>query len=148
MVILHKGRRRNKNGFTLIELMIVIAIVGILAAILTPILMRARFMTYHSACVQNERNLGTALELYALENAQLFPDDLADLTLTSNPVIKSIETCPSAGESYTTTYTVDADNKGYLLACPGAHELQLVGLVEPDYPQIRTGIINQYGPNN
>lgn len=143
-MLIHYSKKR-KSGFTLIELMVVIAIVAILAAILTPVLMRARFKTYHSACVQNERNLATALELYSLENDQLFPDDLNSLMVPSgNPYIKFIETCPSTGTSYTAGYTVDPDNKGYLITCPGAHEVQLPALVEDDYPQMRSGILNQF----
>lgn len=143
-MLIHYSKKRKKSGFTLIELMVVIAIIAILAAILTPVLMRARFKTYHSACVQNERNLGTALELYSLENDQLFPDDLNSLVTPGDPFIKFIERCPSTAISYDTTYTVDSDNKGYLLVCPGSHDLQLPGVVDEDYPQIRSGIVNQF----
>lgn len=144
MFILGKKMKRKRSGFTLIELMVVIAIIAILAAIITPILMRARFKTYHSACVQNERNLATALELYALENRQLYPDDLNILATSARPFIKSIETCPSTGTSYSTSYTVEPDFTEYLQECPGAHELQLPGLVEDTYPRMQSGILNQF----
>jgi prepilin-type N-terminal cleavage/methylation domain-containing protein len=142
-----RARNRGAGGFTLLELMIVIALIGIVAAIVTPVLIRARFKTYHAACVQNERNLATALQLYALENDQLFPTDLATIALPPKPFIKEITTCPSTATSYTVGYTVDADNKGYLLACPGQHDVQLAGLVAPDHPQIITGILRAFTPN-
>lgn len=140
-------RRRKQQGFTLIELMIVIAIVGILAAILTPVLMRARFKSYHTACVQNERNLATALELYGLENKQLYPDDIITLTQGTKPYITEITDCPSSGTDYQSTYTVGDDNKSYVIECPGFHEVQLAGTVEDTFPQAIDGQVYQYNAN-
>ena len=144
MFIQSRRIRAHRSGFTLIELMVVIAIIGILAAILTPVLIRARFKTYHSACIQNERNLATSLELYSLENGQIFPDTMDILALGPSPYITHIEDCPSSGISYETTYTVDNGNTEYVIACPGDHEVQLPGVVEDTYPQMANGILNQY----
>ena len=130
--------------------MIVIAIIGILAAVLTPTLVRARFKTYHTACVQNQRNLATALELYALESSQLYPDDLNTLTLVTgnrNPYITGIPDCPSAGVDYSGTYSTNNDSKNYQIDCPGFHELQLPGLVDDTYPRAIDGQVFQYNAN-
>jgi prepilin-type N-terminal cleavage/methylation domain-containing protein len=142
--MIFRRRLRAGRGFTLIELMIVIAIIGILAAILTPVMIRARFKTYHTACVQNERNIASALELYAIESRSLYPPDLTMLTVGPKPFIQSISVCPSNGDSYVDGYTSSDDHTQYVLKCPGVHENQLVGLVDDTYPQAVNGQIYQY----
>ena len=58
---LYKSR---KSGFTLIELLVVIAIIAILAAILFPVFAQAREKARQTACLSNEKQLGTALQMY------------------------------------------------------------------------------------
>ncbi len=136
---------RNK-GFTLIELMTVMAIIGVLAAILAPLFLRARFKTYHTACVQNERNIASALQLYSIENKDLFPTNLDSLVTNPKPVLASVPICPSNAASYTTGYTTQNQNKEYVLACPGVHDTQLPGLVQPTYPHAESGEMFSFGP--
>lgn len=59
---------RTQSGFTLIELMIVIAIIAILAAILIPNFLHARSEAQTSACEGNEKQIATALEEYAVDH--------------------------------------------------------------------------------
>ena len=66
-------RLRAKQGFTLIELLVVIAIIAILAAILFPVFARAREKARQSACLNNQRQIVTALQIYAQDNDEFYP---------------------------------------------------------------------------
>lgn len=64
---------RKRDGFTLIELLVVIAIIAILAALLLPVLSRAIERGNRANCMNNLRQLGTAMQMYAQDNQEDFP---------------------------------------------------------------------------
>jgi prepilin-type N-terminal cleavage/methylation domain-containing protein len=89
------GRARHRRGFTFIELMVAISIIAVLMAIMLPRLVEARYQAYHSACIENERNIATALESYQVDNRG-YPPSL--LTLSQDPAkayISTVPVCPS-----------------------------------------------------
>ena len=58
---------KRQSGFTLVEIMIVVAIIGLLAAIAIPSFMRARTTSQQNACVNNLRMIEDGKERYAME---------------------------------------------------------------------------------
>jgi prepilin-type N-terminal cleavage/methylation domain-containing protein len=60
--------KTKKMGFTLVEIMIVVAIIGMLAAIAIPSFMKARTSSQANACINNLRQIEAGKEQWALEN--------------------------------------------------------------------------------
>jgi prepilin-type N-terminal cleavage/methylation domain-containing protein len=95
-----KLARKNRRGFTLIELMIVIAIIGILAAIAIPNFSKARRQARLKACVSNMRTIEGAIEMYEMDNTatDAIPDFFGDGgVLVTEKYLKKMPECKSAG---------------------------------------------------
>ncbi|MGB9877380.1 MAG: competence type IV pilus major pilin ComGC [bacterium] len=99
-------RTRNRRGFTLVEMMIVVLIIGILVSIALPNFMRARENARTRACAANMKQIQGAIEVWAMDKkkpantgTESFPDPAR---LVSEGYLKTLPRCPSNGEySYT-----------------------------------------------
>jgi type IV pilus assembly protein PilA len=87
---------KRTPGFTLIELMIVVAIIAVIAAIAIPNLLRARIQTNESSAVGNLRSIVGAQMAYNAKNAE-FAVDFADLTGESPPFLTGDWALPKSG---------------------------------------------------
>ena len=91
---------QSKSGFTLVEVMIVVAIIGLLAAIAIPNFVRARANSQANACINNLRQMDSAVQEWALENKK---QSSAAYTLSViKPYLKldssgNIPGCPASG---------------------------------------------------
>ncbi len=98
-------KNNRKAGFTLVEIMIVVAIIGLLAAIAIPNFVKARATSQANACINNLRQIDAAVNQWALETHQVSGAGAPSLTSDLTPYVKlnaanSIPSCP-AGGSYT-----------------------------------------------
>ena len=98
-----KIRTTSRTGFTLVEIMIVVAIIGLLAAIAIPNFVRARTTSQKDACINNLRQIDGAEQQWALENNQLpsaTPNQASLLVYLGHGGVGTWPTCPANG-SYT-----------------------------------------------
>ena len=101
-----KRRTSHKGGFTLVEIMIVVAIIGLLAAIAIPNFVKARNTAQATGCINNLRQIDGAKQTWALEKG-MGPDATPDADALK-PYIKvdknnNIPGCPAQG-----TYSINS----------------------------------------
>ena len=119
------------QGFTLVEIMIVVAIIGLLAAIAIPNFVRARTRSQMNACMNNLRQLDGAIQQYAIENNASGAASVSSTKIqpylgrSSSGTIANV-LCPAdTTKSFATSYSVtDCQTAPACLILPGTHKLQ------------------------
>ena len=119
-----KSSKMRVQGFTLVEIMIVVALIGLLGAIAMPSWVRARTTSQNNACINNLRQIFGATQQWALDNgkgpgATVAPEEIL-------PYLKSAVVCPAGGSAATfgSTYTLTTvSNAAICRIAPTVHAM-------------------------
>jgi prepilin-type N-terminal cleavage/methylation domain-containing protein len=119
-----KIRKSGSPGFTMVEIMIVVALVGLLATIATPTWVHARTQSQMNTCINNLRQIDAAKQQWGLDYKQV-------LTVTPNfsdisGYLKHTVVCPAGGMSATfgSTYSInELSTRPTCQIVPGTHLL-------------------------
>jgi type IV pilus assembly protein PilA len=99
-------QKQSKKGFTLVEIMIVVVIIGLLAAMAVPAFQKVRQNSQNKTVVSNMRQILSAADQYFLENGVTTATVSTDL-VGQGKYIKALNTV--ASETYTDTITQGTD---------------------------------------
>jgi prepilin-type N-terminal cleavage/methylation domain-containing protein len=106
-----KRERSLTKGFTLIEIMIVVAIIGLLAAIAIPSYVHARTNSQTNACIYNLRQIDNAKQNWALENRvdpTATPTDVIIQPYMGRGLAGSLPWCPAdTNTTFASSYNIN-----------------------------------------
>ncbi len=101
---------RNRKGLTLVELLIVVIILGALAAIAIPRITTSATTAKQNACNTNVETLNTSIEMWKMDKGS-YPASVAALAADANYFPDGEPTCPFNSGGTTYPYVMNASNR-------------------------------------
>ncbi len=99
-----KNNSSRRGGFTLVEIMIVVAIIGLLAAVVVPNFAQARDTTRRNVCIENLQKIEGAIQCWSLDSNK---DEGQAVTYSDiRNYLRHAVVCPSGGTSFEDSYTI------------------------------------------
>ena len=118
-----KIKINHKAGFTLVEIMIVVAIIGLLASIAIPNFVKARTTAQMNACISNLRQIDGAIQMWATETKQGESSTVTAADIL--PYLKNAVYCPSGGKTFADSYSMTTvQARPACLKQPSTHKLE------------------------
>jgi len=112
----------STKAFTLVEIMIVVAIIGMLATIAIPNYVKSRGVAQQTTCISNLQHIDGAVQLWAMENKKE-----PEQTVAYNDIsdyLRNAVSCTSGGTSFADSYVITTvDAKPTCVRKPGIHKL-------------------------
>ena len=116
----HRSREYFRSrGFTLIEIMVVVIIIGLLAAVIVPSVMKRVDDAKVAKAKEDIQSLETALTMYYMDNSKYPTNDQGLGALTTQPTDPSIKNWKAGG--YIERISKDPWGNDYLFTFPGTH---------------------------
>jgi general secretion pathway protein G len=95
-----KRRLQHRDGFSLMELLAVVVIIGIIAALVVPRVSTGTDTAKHKCCLHNHTEINITVEQYYIHTGHWPANDLSDVAADPSYFPEGLQNCPVTGAAY------------------------------------------------